>query len=235
MALQQTCPIRKRTLARKSTGPSARRGAPRGEIAAFEPVTFERASGYIGKRMLTPKSQIEPHTGDECERRQIAAAQRDPARFAALYEENFARVYAFILRRVRSRDDAEDLTAEVFHQALRNLPRYEWRGIPFSAWLMRIAANAVADNARRSARETATADLDPADEARPDASEHSARLFKFVEALPNDQRRVIVMRFAEQKSIAEAARVLGRTEGSIKQLQFRALRNLRQRMEQNDG
>lgn len=185
--------------------------------------------------MPTPKPQIEPLPGGECEHAQIAAAQRDPARFAALYEENFARVYAFIVRRVRSRDDAEDLTAEVFHQALKNLPHYEWRGIPFSAWLMRIATNAVTDNARRAARETVTADLDPPANTEPDASEHNARLFRFVEALPNDQRRVIVMRFAEQKSIAETARTLGRSEGSIKQLQFRALKNLRQRMEQNDG
>jgi RNA polymerase sigma-70 factor, ECF subfamily len=185
--------------------------------------------------MPSPKPQIEPPAGDECERVRIAAAQRDPACFAALYEENFARVYAFIVRRVRSRDDAEDLSAEVFHHALKNLPRYEWRGIPFSAWLIRIAANAVTDNARRTARETVTADLDPPAEAGPDPSEHSARLFRFVEGLPSDQRRVVVMRFAEQKSIAETARTLGRTEGSIKQLQFRALKNLRQRMEQNDG
>ncbi len=185
--------------------------------------------------MPFPKPQIEPPARDECERTRVAAAKRDPACFAALYEENFARVYAFVVRRVRSRDDAEDLTAEVFHQALRNLQRYEWRGIPFSAWLIRIAANAVTDNARRAGRETVTADLDPPAEERPDASEHSARLFRFVEALPNDQRRVIVMRFAEQKSIADAARTLGRTEGSIKQLQFRALKNLRLRMEQNDG
>jgi RNA polymerase sigma-70 factor, ECF subfamily len=185
--------------------------------------------------MPSPKPQIEQYGGAECERMRIAAAQRDPACFAALYEENFARVYAFVVRRVRSRDDAEDLTAEVFHQALKNLARYEWRGIPFSAWLIRIAANAITDNARRASRETATADLDPADESRPDASEHSARLFRFVDALPNDQRRVIVMRFAEQRSIAETAHTLGRTEGSIKQLQFRALKNLRQRMEQHDG
>jgi len=185
--------------------------------------------------MPTSKPQIEPRAADQCERAVVAAAQRDPACFAALYEENFAHVYAYIIRRVRSRDDAEDLTAEVFHQALKNLPRYEWRGIPFSAWLIRIAANAVTDNARRAARETATADLDPPAEAGPDASEHSARLFRFVEALPNDQRRVIVMRFAEQKTIAETARALGRTEGSIKQLQFRALKNLRMRMEQNNG
>src|SRR6266550_3545624 len=77
----------------------------------------------------------------EAERLLIEAAQRDPSRFAELYEDNFERVYAFIARRVRDRDEAEDLTSEVFHQALANLARFEWRGVPFAAWLFRIAAN----------------------------------------------------------------------------------------------
>ena len=73
----------------------------------------------------------------------IEAAQRDPSRFGELYEANFEKVYAFIVRRVRDRDVAQDLTAEVFHQALANLRRFEWRGLPFCAWLYRIAANAI--------------------------------------------------------------------------------------------
>ena len=80
---------------------------------------------------------------EEAERLLIEAAQRDRSRFAELYEDNFERVYAFIARRVRDRDEAEDLTSEVFHQALANLARFEWRGVPFAAWLFRIAANAI--------------------------------------------------------------------------------------------
>src|SRR5439155_21084239 len=90
---------------------------------------------------------------EEAERLLIEAAQRDPSRFAALYEDNFERVYAFVARRVRDRDEAEDLTSEVFHQALANLARFEWRGVPFAAWLYRIAANAIVDRAQRAARE----------------------------------------------------------------------------------
>ena len=81
----------------------------------------------------------------ERERLLIEAAQQDPKRFAELYEANFERVYAFIVRRVHDRTQAEDLTSEVFHHALRNLSRFEWRGVPFAVWLYRIAANAIAD------------------------------------------------------------------------------------------
>src|ERR671922_2957120 len=79
------------------------------------------------------------------ERLLVEAAQKDPSRFAELYENNFERVYAFVARRIRERQVAEDLTADVFHKALDNLPGFDWRGIPFAAWLLRIAANAVND------------------------------------------------------------------------------------------
>ncbi|TMA53517.1 MAG: hypothetical protein E6J76_04300 [Deltaproteobacteria bacterium] len=90
---------------------------------------------------------------DVDERTLIEAAQRDPGRFAELYESNFDRVYAFVVRRVRDREEAEDVTSEVFHRALANLGQFEWRGVPFAAWLLRIAANAMADRALRAARE----------------------------------------------------------------------------------
>jgi len=83
----------------------------------------------------------------------VEAAQRDPARFADLYEINFERVYAYVVRRVRDRAETEDLTAEVFHHALANLKRFEWRGIPFAAWLFRIAANLISDRWQRRSRE----------------------------------------------------------------------------------
>ena len=88
------------------------------------------------------------------ERLLIEAAQQDPARFGDLYEIHFERVYAYIVKRVQDRPEAEDLTSEVFHQALANLKRFEWRGIPFSAWLFRIAANLISDRWQRSGRET---------------------------------------------------------------------------------
>src|SRR5215813_2754932 len=87
------------------------------------------------------------------ERLLVEAAKRDPRRFADLYEQNFDRVYAYVSLRVRDRGTAQDITSEVFHQALANLGQYEWRGVPFAAWLYRIAANAIVDDARRSAKE----------------------------------------------------------------------------------
>jgi len=164
------------------------------------------------------------------ERLLIEAAQKDPARFAELYENNFARVYAFIVSRVRDRDAAEDLTAEVFHHALANLERFEWRGTPFAAWLFRIAANAMADRWQRTSRESG----DPAPQVSEDIGlediEQRAMLFQLVDGLPEDQRRVVIQRFVEQRSIREIAEELGRSEGAVKQLQFRALETLRVRM-----
>ena len=169
------------------------------------------------------------------ERLLIAAAQKDPARFTELYEEHFERVYAFVARRLRNRDDAEDVTSEVFRDALANIGKFEWRGAPFASWLYRIASNAIADRWQHAAKEqgTALADDPPDDSARanPESVERSARLFRLVATLPDDQRRVIEMRFAEGKSIAEIAREIGRTGGAVKQLQFRAIQNLRASVE----
>ena len=162
----------------------------------------------------------------------IAAAQQDPGQFAALYEANFELVYAYVARRVKSRAEIEDLTSDVFRRALAGLPRYEQRGAPFSAWLLRIAANALIDRARKAKRrEPAAVDLEvgPSEPERLGA-EARARLYRAVEGLLPDQRRVIELRFAEERSIAEIARALGRTEGAVKQLQLRALAALRKRI-----
>jgi RNA polymerase sigma-70 factor, ECF subfamily len=167
------------------------------------------------------------------ERRLVEAAQRDSARFADLYENFFDVVYLYVVRRVRSRPEAEDLTAEVFHRALRSLPRFKWTGAPFASWLFRIAANMIADRAKRAAREQgsgAAQDIaTPAGLPQSDIEqvERQARLFRLVDVLAEDHRRVILMRFVEEKSIREIAQALGRSEGAIKQLQFRALQNLR--------
>ncbi|HET9712750.1 MAG TPA: RNA polymerase sigma factor [Pyrinomonadaceae bacterium] len=167
------------------------------------------------------------------ERLLIEAAQGDPSRFAELYEQNFHRVYAYIARRVRDRAEIQDLTAHVFHQALANLGKFKWKGSPFAAWLYRIASNAIADQAKRKMRESSE-QANPAAENSVDLEEveRRARLFSAVDTLPDDQRRVIVMRFADEKSIREIADELGRSEGAVKQLQFRGLENLRNRLQE---
>ena len=181
-------------------------------------------------------------TGPQDERRLVEAAQNDPAKFDALYELQFERVYAFVASRVRDRASAEDVTSEVFHKALANLASYEWRGVPFAAWLLRIAANAIVDHAKRAAREFPAPDdpPEPANDPVVQASEmraieHRAQLFRLVGQLPAIQKQVVLERFVEQRSIKEIAQRLGKTEGAVKQLQLRAVQNLRAQMEGSNG
>lgn len=168
------------------------------------------------------------------ERLLVEEAQKDAARFSDLYEANFERVYAFVSRRVHSRADVEDITAEVFQHALENLSRFEWRGVPFVAWLYRIAANAVADRwqslARESGRPAMEAPSVEFDDTEIERTERRAQLFRNVAKLPAEQRRVIEMRFAEEKSILEIAKALGKSTGAVKQLQHRAYVGLRDQM-----
>jgi RNA polymerase sigma-70 factor, ECF subfamily len=165
----------------------------------------------------------------------VEAAQKDPSLFAELYEKNFERVYAFIASRIRNRAEAEDLTSEVFHKALANLKRFEWRGVPFIAWLLRIASNTIADRWQNAAREYSDPVVEKSTEITPEDVEQKAQVFRLVSMLPEVQRRVLMKRFVEGRSIREIAHELQRTEGAVKQLQFRAVQSLRSRMgETND-
>jgi len=130
----------------------------------------------------------------------------------------------------------------VFHKALASLPSYEWRGVPFAAWLLRIAANSIIDHAKRAAREFPAPDDPPDRAAAPDlqasemrAIEYRAQLFRLVGGLPEVQKQVVYERFVEQRSIREIAQRLGKTEGAVKQLQLRAIQNLRAQMEGRHG
>jgi len=222
---------------------------------AREGVTFFVAGSYIVRAMMarrrparkrSAKGTDEAVPGDARagvdERLLVEAAQSDPAKFDALYEQHFERVYAFVASRVRNRATAEDLTSEVFHKALANLPDYEWRGVPFAAWLMRIAVNCIVDQAKRAAREFPAPD-DPAEVAADPglqasesrAIENRARLLLLVGELPEVQKQVVYERFVEQRSIREIAQRLGKTPGVIKQLQLRAIENLRAQMESGHG
>jgi RNA polymerase sigma-70 factor (ECF subfamily) len=190
-----------------------------------------------------PAQKVRLSKGNQAEeRRLVEAAQREPARFVELYDSYFHLVYAYVARRVRHRAETEDLTAEVFRRALQSLPRFKWTGAPFGAWLFRIASNMIADHAKTAAREgklasgdsvfSSTVGVPAGSEQQTDLEEceRRAELFRMVDELAEDQRRVVLMRFAEDKSIGEIAGELGRSEGAVKQLQFRALENLRRRI-----
>jgi RNA polymerase sigma-70 factor, ECF subfamily len=174
-----------------------------------------------GERLGTPETVEEQAL--------IAAAQEDPARFLDLYQLHFYRVWAYVVKRAADRAEAEDVTSEVFRRALENLRGYEWRGTRFLAWLLKIAANTLSHRWEKAVRESG----DPAPEiAEPDADlERRAMLFQLVDRLPEAQRRVIELRYVEECSLNEIAAELGKTEGAVKQLQRRALENLRAELE----
>jgi RNA polymerase sigma-70 factor (ECF subfamily) len=167
------------------------------------------------------------------ERSLIEAAQKDPARFLDLYERHFHRVWAYVIRRTRNRHEAEDITSDVFRQGLANIAKFEWRGVPFSAWLLRIAANSIASRWEKAGRDVD--EMPPESAAEDDDLERRAMLAQLVERLPGAQRKVIEMRFVEEKSIREIAEAMKRTEGAVKQLQLRALENLRASIERKAG
>jgi RNA polymerase sigma-70 factor (ECF subfamily) len=182
-----------------------------------------------------PAKEGRPNKEREAEeRRLVEAAQRDTACFGALYENYFELVYAYVARRLRNRAEAEDLTAEVFRKALQNLARFKWTGAPFAAWLFRIASNMITDRAKRAAREGGAEPFlalgqsggTHVQQTDLEDCERQTKLFRLVDELAVDQKRVLVMRFAEELSINEIAKALGRSEGAVKQLQFRALENL---------
>jgi RNA polymerase sigma-70 factor (ECF subfamily) len=187
----------------------------------------------------------DPHRGDanrEAERLDVEAARLDPTRFAKLYEANVDRVFAFAARRVTSRAEAEDVTSETFRKALSGLPKFEWRGTPFVAWLYRIAANEISDRRAADLREVRSArpermeavppgieTVEPSIEREIEQASRRDCVERSIDELPADQRRVVMLRFFEERSIRDVARELQRTEGAVKQLQLRALEKLRER------
>ena len=164
---------------------------------------------------------------DTAERRLIEVAQSDRRRFGELYEANFDRVYGFVARRVPTREEAEDLTAEVFHQALSGLGGFEWQGRPFIAWLLGIASNLLARRWQRAMQQPEVVIDEIELEAVAADADRQTLFAQLLDQLPDDQRRVIERRFFAERSIREIAREMGRSEGAVKQLQFRALETLR--------
>jgi len=161
------------------------------------------------------------------------ARSGDRAAFGELYDTHVDAVYRYVLYRVREPSDAEDLTSEVFTRAFANIHRYRWQGKSFLAWLYTIARNAVTDRRRR---ERPTVDLDDAygvAEEGPTAHDRAVRgeqvdaLRGAVKHLTTEQQEVLVLRFVENMSSRQVAKVLGKNEGAIRALQFRALGRLR--------
>jgi RNA polymerase sigma-70 factor, ECF subfamily len=162
----------------------------------------------------------------------------DAEAFGLLYERYVDVVYRYVYVRVGSHQLAEDLTSETFLRALRRIDSFSWQGRDIAAWFVTIARNLITDNAK-SARfrlEITTADMLDADE-RVDAPEHEVldrlrdeRLLTAVKSLKPEQAECIVLRFLQGLSLAETAKVLGKSEGAVKQLQLRAVRSLQREL-----
>jgi RNA polymerase sigma-70 factor (ECF subfamily) len=171
---------------------------------------------------------------DETLDRLVAEAKRgDPEAFAGIFDAYAGPIYRFIASRVNRPSDAEDLTQLVFVKALEALPRYEARGIPFGGWLFRLARNAIIDQVRtrRDHLSLVTAMTRETEDAGPEAvaalRDDLERVAAALNDLTDDQREVIELRFFAGLSVHEAATSMGRQEGTIRGLQFRAIASLR--------
>jgi RNA polymerase sigma-70 factor (ECF subfamily) len=157
----------------------------------------------------------------------------DPEAFGRIFDAYGGPIHRFVASRVRSPNDAEDLTQLVFVKALEALPRYEARGIPFGGWLFKLARNAIIDQirTRRDHLSLVTAMTRETEEAGPEAMatlrDDLDRVALALKDLTDDQREVIELRFFAGLSVFEAAVVMGRQEGTIRGLQFRAIASLR--------
>jgi RNA polymerase sigma-70 factor (ECF subfamily) len=162
------------------------------------------------------------------------ARQGDKEAFGLLYDHYHGSVYRFLYYRTRSVTLAEDLTADTFFRALRSMSGFRWQGKDFGAWLMTIARNLCTDHfkAGRTRLESTTEDMSVHDDAT-EGPENAVLagltneiLLAALKKLPDEQRDCLIMRFLQGLSIAETAAVLGRSDGAVKQLQLRGVRNL---------
>lgn len=175
---------------------------------------------------------IETSIDDDIER----AIQGEGAAFANIYERFVSKIYNYIYYRVGNTNDAEDLTAKVFLRAYTHVGKYNQRGLPFSAWLYRIAHNLVAnwyrDNSRRK-----DISLDQPLQLKDDRTnlpeheliliEERERLLDVIHKLPINRQELLILKFVDGLSNAEIGEVLGRTEGAVKSLYHRTLLGIR--------
>jgi RNA polymerase sigma-70 factor (ECF subfamily) len=167
------------------------------------------------------------------EREMILAAQRDRTAFAPLYERYVDQIFAYAYSLTHNRELAEDVTAATFARAMEELPRFEWRGVPYSAWLYRVAANLVARDKRRPGWIELSPHLRDGGESPEEAASRSDRdafIRAAVAELPPDQRQAVLLRFGGDLRNREIAEVMGRSEGAVKLLTFRAMTTLRKRL-----
>jgi len=177
------------------------------------------------------------------ERTLIEKAKKDTEAFGDLYERYVGKIYNYVYYRTGNEHDAEDLTARVFVRALKRLPSYADRGLPFSAWLYRIAHNLVANWHRdQNRRKVVPLDEFVVDGIQSDAPEYAAEnrearqlLLETIRRLPAERQQLLILKFIEHLSNAEIGAVMNRSEGAIKSLYHRTLLTLRDDLEGQSG
>ncbi|MBS3899158.1 MAG: RNA polymerase sigma factor [Dethiobacter sp.] len=175
----------------------------------------------------------------------VARAKHCPEAFGWLYDQNYSAILNYCIRRTGDVELAQDITAETFVKALKNIGRYEWRGSSFSAWLYRIAGNELTSYYRKGANKTVSLEylresqgFDPSSQAELEeeliaAEEQLARFQEFlscrqkISQLPIKYQEVITLRFFACRSLKDIAEILGKPEGTTKSLLHRGLKKLR--------
>jgi len=200
-------------------------------------VTYKIRRGY---RMQTPPVEVKsvPENNNEAESLELAL-QGDKDAFGILYARYVERIYNYVYYRTGNVHDAEDLTARVFYRALHHIRNYTDRGVPFSAWLYRIAHNLVANWHRDRSRhqEIPLSDVPTlhykgtAPEASVVQTQEQEALLRIIRHLPPERQHLLILKFVEHLSNAEIGAIMGRSEGAVKSLYHRTLLALREHLE----
>jgi RNA polymerase sigma-70 factor (ECF subfamily) len=186
----------------------------------------------------------EPMTAEIVDEEQLVEqAKTDPEAFGKLYELYVEKIYNYVYYRIGNHHDAEDLTAKTFHRALNHIPNYNHKGVPFAAWLYRIAHNLVAnwhrDHKRRQvvALEQVTLSSDRQEMPHHAAEQTNERelLLAAIQKLPPERQELLTLKFVERMSNAEIGQVMGRSEGAIKSLYHRTLVSLKELLAEHEN
>lgn len=209
------------------------------ELTEAELGIDENVQHEIAERATAAPPPTDNLPAEEDESALVAQARQDPKAFGVLYERYIDRVYAYIYHRVGNAQDTEDLTARTFYRALDKLDTYEDRGLPFSAWLFRIAHNLVANWHRDRGRRrflsldrlwTHSKEGDTPEAYLEQAETHDA-LWAAINRLPAERKDLLLYKFSSRLSNLEIGEMMNKSEGAIKSLYFRTLAALRKDLE----
>ena len=177
----------------------------------------------------------------EKEKNLVERAKHDSDAFGLLYARNYDKIFGYILKRTASLSVAQDITSDVFFKALKNIGKFRWSGVPFSAWLYRIASNEFATHYRKNTRQQSyIKELYQSGSSSEELVEAGNKLREYedflvlhdsIAQLPLKYQEVITLRYFEDKQIKEIGQILGKSEGTIKSLLHRGLERLRKTMD----